>query len=142
MSVSVYLLFDGEMKYSVSKDDLYNFKKLTTVTAIGCESGEEMNWFVSKHDEQIQSIRITNKSEIPGKKPVIGKWKNTWIQVPESVTDKHCKGIVDAPEATKEDPAVFAWELSYLLIGAKNEVSIDPGTWTPPPPPDKDPFGP
>ena len=136
MAVNVFLWYDGEMKFSTTKDDPSAFEKLLPTSAVGCNSGEELNWIVSSLDTEIQSIKVKNKKKIPGKRPVKGGWKETWEQKPKKVSNTHFQAIPKDDEATKDNPAVFAWELTYNLKGGGGPITIDPGVWTPPPAPD------
>lgn len=140
MAVNIYLWYDREMKYSDVGDDPSKFKKLKITTAIGCNSGEEMNWIVSSHDSEIKKISVKDKKKIPGKKPKKGGWKDTWDEKPKKITDTHFQGVPRDDQATKDNPAVFAWEITYYLKSGGAPITIDPGTWTPPPPPESDPF--
>ncbi len=135
MSVTMYLLYDGELKFAM-EDDLGQFKKLEVTSVISCEIGGEINWMVSSHDIQLEKIKVKNKKNIPGKTPVKGGWKDTWDVKPKNVTNTHCQGTPNSTGATAENPQVFAFDLTYKTKTAKGEVTIDPGVWYPPPAPD------
>lgn len=134
MSVTMYLLYDGELKFAM-EDDSSQFETLTETSVFTCNIGDQINWMVSSYDTQLEKIQIKDKKKIAGKKPTKGNWKDTWEEKPKSVSKTHCQGIPDCSGATKEDPQVFAFEITYKIKGSKGEISIDPAVWSPPPAP-------
>ena len=135
MSVTMYLLYDGELKFAM-EDDLSQFAALTETSVFGCDLGDQINWMVSSHDTQLEKIKIKDKKKIPGKKPVIGNWKDVWLEKPKKVTQTHYQGTPDSSGATAADPQVFAFDITYKTNDGKDEVTIDPGAWIPNPPQD------
>lgn len=132
--MDIFFLYDSVLKYAL-EDNLSKFEPLQITTAIGCNSGEEINWKVSSHDTELEEIKIKDKKKIPGKKPKKGGWKDTWEGKPSKVSKTHYKGTPKDASATADHPGVFAWEVTYKTKNGKGEVTMDPGLWVPPPAP-------
>ncbi|MFK7954041.1 MAG: hypothetical protein AB8B73_14430 [Ekhidna sp.] len=135
MSVTMYLLYDGELKFAM-EDDPSQFKKVEETTVFSFDVGEQINWMVSSLDTQLEKIKVKDKKKIAGMKPVKGNWKDIWTEKPKNVTQIHCQGTPYSEGATVENPMVFAFDIIYKTKDGKDELTIDPGGWAPSPAPD------
>lgn len=147
MSVNMYLLYDGVLKYAM-EDDLSQFKKLESSEVCGCDIGTVINWIVSSHDTQLKKIQVKDLKKIAGKSPVKGNWKDTWTEKPKSISNTHCQGTPDASGATVDNPMVFAFDITYqtkgsgenrdlkLVEGVGGDGGTESGAWFPNPPKD------
>ncbi len=127
---NIFLLYDNGLQYS-TVDKEGTFQPMGEETRTGCNSGEEVIWQISQFDTQIDKLKgIDTKNKKNYSLPK-GHWKDTWQEKPKKSGDT-LVGIPVAPDATKEDPAVFAYDIVFKLKSKDTDTTVDPGVNIPP----------
>ena len=128
---TIYLKYDGALQCST---DDKSWEKMTEGTIIGCNSNELISWQISDQDDQMQELQsivpIEGKSSV--RLPSGGHWEDEWEVIPKVVSEKEIQGCPMPKDATKEKPAVYAYNISFVLKSNPQKViTIDPGTQVP-----------
>ncbi len=123
---TIYLKYDNGLQCST---DNKSWEEVTEGTITGCNSNELISWQISDQDEQLQELQsivpVSGKANV--KLPDGAHWEDTWEVIPKVVSNSEVQGCPMPEGATKENPAVFAYNISFVL--KKNPqvvVTIDP----------------
>ena len=130
---TIYLKYDDGLQYSVT-DDEGSFEPMGEKTITGDSSGEEVTWQISRFDSEIEELKKIVTKNKKSFSPSKGHWKDTWEAKPKKNKDGSISGTPVAPDATKEDPAIFAYDIVYVLKNSKGkETTLDPNIQVPQP---------
>ena len=136
MNIYIYLKFNSTLQFAINDDNPSKFKEMKEDSWVGFDNGDTLIWKISQNPGTLQKIKIRNVKKKDQVKIGKGTWKDTWTVKPKKVTDSEYTGQPNAAGATVDNPYAFAYDIDYMIAGSNGWQTLDPGGWSPPPPPE------